>query len=292
MKYLSLIVISLLILAACAAPEPSKAKQIADDIKKQAEEPKAEATTPPSESNETSPVAQEAISASTETPDEDLQKTLTETVKEVTAGNATRTKMYDFLDTFAKNVRSYQFKYKRNAYYAKGTRYKIILDAPVIVKNVKFGEMQKQFFYYDTIYVDRAAKTAIAFCEGHESHVNSQCTELDLFDLAYPASYEEYDIILPEDWLLANLNNVPSQIEGNKYYIKGRASIFVRFETNPALELNIDPSTGLIMQADLKKGSQLVSRNEYLDLVSNEVRDVDVEHRSKEEIPSSEAFYR
>lgn len=290
MKYLSLIVISLLILAACAAPEPNKAKQLTDDIKKQAEEPKTEATTPPSESNETSPVAQEAISAPT--PDEDLQKTLTETVKEVTAGNATRTKMYDFLDTFAKNVRSYQFKYKGTEYYVKGTRFKIILDAPVIVKNVKFGEMQKQFFYYDTIYVDRAAKTAIAFCEGHKSPVNSQCYDLKLYDLAYPVPIKEYDVILPEDWLFANLNNEPNQIEANKYYIKGRASIFVRFETDPALELNIDPSTGLIMQADLKKGSQLVSRNEYLDLVSNEVRDVDVQHRSREEIPTSEAFYR
>ncbi len=292
MKYLAFIVVSLLILAACApAPsEPSEAKKIAEELKKQAAEPtKApEITQAPVNVTPT-----ETVNATPEpTPETaDLQKTLTDSVKEETTAPAvSRTKMYRFLDTFAKNVRSYQFTHKSNDYFVKGTRYKVVLYTPIIVKNVKFGELQKQLFYYDTVYVDRVAKTAFAFCEGHRSSTNSQCYDLKLYDLAYPVPFTDYDVLLPEDWLMANLNNEPTQLEDNKYYVKGRASTFVRFETNPALELSIDTGTGLIMQADTKKGSQLLSRNEYLDLVANLVRDVDVQHRSKEEIPTEEAF--
>jgi hypothetical protein len=301
MKYISLIVLSLLILAACEAPVPSKAKQIAEDLKKQAAEPTAEPEATQAPANITPTIEAETASNDTNiaqaTPEpanasDVLKETLKTDVKEETTSIATgRTKMYRFLDTFAKNVKSYSFTHKNNDYFVKGTRYKIHLYTPIIVKNVKFGEMQKQLFYYDTVYVDRMAKTAITFCEGHKSSTNSQCYDLKLYDLAYPVPFKEYDIILPEDWLLSNVNNEPNQLEENKYYVKGRASVFVRFETDPALELSIDPGTGLIMQADTKKGSQMLSRVEYTDLVSNLVRDVDVEHRSKEEIPTEEAFH-
>jgi hypothetical protein len=298
MKYLSLIVLSLLILAACAAPKPSEAKQLAEDLKKQTAEPtNAPAAAPEmNKTPEETPTTMTSSPVMTETPQKappaaEMQKSLTENVKEeTTTPSQARTKMYKFLDTFATNVKSYQFKFKTDNYYVKGTRYKIILDSSIIVKHVQFGDIKKDLFYYDTVYVDRAAKTAIAFCEGHKSQVNTQCTKLNLYDLAYPVNYKDYDIILPEDWLFANLDKEPSEFEGNKYYVKGRSSVFVRIETNPALELSIDPGTGLTMQADTKDGPKLVSRNQYLDLVSNEVRDVDVQHRSKSEIPSSEAF--
>jgi hypothetical protein len=299
MKYLSLIVVSLLILAACAAQEPSKAKQIAEDLKKQAAEPTAapiaEPTAEPTKALAENVSVNASIAAVVSelpsTNSSQMVKSLTDDVKEeTTAPAAQRTRMYKFLDAFAKNVKSYQFKFKTGKYYVKGTRYKVILEAPIIVKHIQFGDLEKDLFYYDTVYVDRSAKTAIAYCEGHKSQVNTQCTDLNLFDLAYPVSYKDYDIILPEDWLLANLDKEPVLFESNKYYVKGRASVFVRIETDPALELSIDPGTGLTMQADTKEGNQLISRNEYLDLVSNEVRDVDVQHRSKEEIPPSDAF--
>jgi len=292
MKYLSLMLIALLILTACATQEPSKAKQLAEELKQQAETPVQEVTETPTE--EAKPAEQpEAMPAEEPKPVEVQQpETKTEATEEITSPPQQRTKMYKFLDIFAKNVKSYQFDYKSNKYFVKGTRYKIILPIPVIVKYAKFGEIEKNLFYYDTVYLDRATKTAIAFCEGHESHVNSQCTDLNLFDLAYPVDYKKYDILLPEDWLFNYLNLEPNQLEENKYYLKGRASVFVKFNLDPTVELNIDPGTGLILQADQKKGSQLIARNSYDNLVSNIVRDIDVQHRSKSEIPTSEPFYR
>jgi len=104
--------------------------------------------------------------------------------------------------------------------------------------------------------------------------------------------FGEYDILLPEDWLMAYLNKEPAQIEENKYYIDGRAATYVKFEEIPAVELNIDPGTGLVMRADKKSGSQLVERVDYEEISADRVRDVDVIHRTRSEIPTSETFYR
>ncbi|VVB80845.1 Uncharacterised protein [uncultured archaeon] len=274
MKYIPIIVAILLILAACAqeAKKDSTAKELAEQIKAQANatpavEPKTEVNT-------------------TEQPKAE------ETVKEETTSPAqTRTRMYKFFDAFAK-ITGYDFIYKGDHYYSKGTKYKIILGAPNTATDVKFGDTEKHLFYYDTIYLDRNAKTAIAYCEGHTSQLNKQCAELALYDLAYPVPYNDYNILLPEDWLMENLDKEPSLVDANKYYINGRATIFVKINETPEIELSFDPGTGLVLRADEKKGEQLLARYNYEELSANAVRDVDVNHRSKSEIPSSETFYR
>lgn len=282
------------ILAACTTTdEPSKAKELAEQLKQQTTEtPVVETTT--ETATEPAQATQETIIESTEqttTPPETTTiPSETEIMEETTTPAQQRTKMYRFLDTFAQKVKSYEFKYKQNTYKIKGTTYKIELYTAKTANNIQFGEIQKNLFYYDTIYVDRIQKTAIAYCEGHKSQVNTQCTQLELFDLAYPVPFKEYDILLPEDWLLENLNNEPDIMEENKYYIEGRATVYVKFNERE-LELNFDPGTGLVLRADQKKGSQLLSRYDYEKLVANLVRDIDVKHRSKNEIPSSETFY-
>jgi hypothetical protein len=283
MKYIPIIVAILLILAACAqeAKKDSKANETAEQLK-EAEPVIAEqknATEQPKEAEQPKPEQKE-----------ELQKE--ETVKEETTSPAqTRTRMYRFLDKFAK-VTGYDFAYKGDHYYSKGTKYKIILSAPETVSGAKFGDVEKHLYYYDTIYVDRTAKTAIAYCEGHDSKVNKQCAQLELYDLAYPVPYNDYSILLPEDWLLTYLDKEPSSVEENKYYIEGRATVFVRFNETPEIELNIDPGNGLVLRADEKKGNQLLARYSYEKVVIDKIRDVDVMHRSKSEIPSGETFYR
>jgi hypothetical protein len=285
MRYTYLIIL-LLILAACAPqPKESTAKQLAEQLKEQVAEPPV-------------PV-QETVPATQPQPTEVAPETTPEAApaQEVTATEETvtppkeRTKMYRFLDLFAK-LTGYQFTYKSNKYFVKGTTYKIILARPVSIREVSFGDVKKSLYYYDTVYVDRTAKTAIAYCEGHTGQVNTQCSQLEIYDLAYPAVFKDYDIILPEDWLLNYLNKEPNQMEENKYYIESRATVFIKFNEDPQLELNFDPGTGLVIRADQKKGSQLISRYDYEDIAANLVRDVDVRHRSKSEIPSEEAFYR
>ncbi len=286
MKYASLAIIALLILAACAPTEPSKAKQIAEEIKEQTETPAVE--TPQTEQ----PIEQPTEETAVEQPEvKTPAKDLVEAMEETTSEPQKRTKMYRFLDTFAKDVKSYQFKYKKDSYFTKGTRYKIILYLPSIVKGVTFGDATKSYFYYDTVYVDRAGKTAVAYCEGHNEQVNKQCAEFELYDLGYPVNYDDYEITLPEDWLFSYLNKEPSFIDDNKYYIQGRASVFLKFNEEPVIEMSMDPGTGLPLRVDQKKGNQILGRYDYENLASNKVRDVDMEHRTKSEIPTTDAFY-
>jgi len=204
----------------------------------------------------------------------------------------TRSKLYQFFDTFAQKVDSYYFIYKKDEYSVKGDKFRIQLANPVTVKDVKFGDLKKSLFYYDTVYINRAEKTAYAYCEGHDSQVNKQCAQLEIYDLAYPVVYSEYNKPLPEDWLRTYLDQEPTQLVANKYYIGGRATTTAFLEGTPELELSFDPMTGLVIRADQKKGEQLISRYDYEKLAHNLVKEVDVNHRSKDEIPSTEAFYR
>ncbi len=279
MKYASLLIAVLLILAACAQPEEKKeseADKLADQLKEQTTEPEVTETIE-------QPAQQEETPEIIEIPEDATEET--------TSPAQERTSMYKFLDKFAK-VTGYEFKNKANHYYVKGTTYKIILGSAKIEKGVKFGEITKSLFYYDTVYVDRATKTAIAYCEGHTSQINTQCNQLELYDLAYPVTYADYSILLPEDWLLTYLDKEPTLMETNKYYIEGRATVFVKIDDDPDVELSIDPGTGLVLRADRKNGDQILARYEYSKLSANTVRDVDVRHRSRSEIPSEETFYK
>jgi len=291
MKYTSFAIIALLILAACTPAETSKAQDLANDLKKQAETPPVEQTTQTEqivEQPEVTAVEPEQKTEAGQTP----AKELVEAMEETTTAPQQRTKMYKFLDIFAKEVKSYEFKYKKDSHLTKGTKHKIILYLPGIVKGVSFGDVKKNYFYYDTVYLDRAAKTAVAYCEGHNEQVNKQCAEYALYDLGYPVNYKDYEITLPEDWLFSYLNKEPNFIEDNKYYIESRASTFVRFNEDPVIEMSMDPGTGLPLRVDKKKGNQLLARYDYENLVSNKVRDIDMEHRSKSEIPTTEVFYK
>ncbi len=288
MKYLPFI-FALLLLVACAEKE-NTAKELAEQL---IQEPKeVQPTLEPTATTVPTAIPAEQPAETVETPVNLPPVISKEDIEEVTEPAQDRTKMYRFLDTFAQKVKSYEFGYKTDKYFVKGMRYKIILFKPVIVKDVTFGNLHKSFFYYDTVYVDRAMKNAFGYCEGHQSHVNTQCSQLELYDLAYPVSFKEYNITLPEDWLFAYLDKEPNQMEENKYYINGRASVLAKFTEIPDVEINFDPGTGLVLRVDKKSGSQLLERHDYGDLVANKVRDVDVVHRSKDEIPPYEAFYR
>lgn len=303
MKSLVLAVLTtmLLVLAACGTDNSdSAAKEIAEELKNQepqditvespeVEETVQEITPEPVQENNPSPLTG---MSSIDVVDPSEIPIATNVEEDIVAPAQTRTKMYQFLDTYAERVNGYEFFIGSDKYSYKNDKFRVILANAPQISNVKFGELSKSVFYYDTIYVDRVSKTAFAYCEGHLSTVNRQCAELELYDLAYPLPYLEQNIALPHDWLFQYVEEEPDSLESNKYYVKGRASTTARFNTDPRIELHIDPLTGLPMRVDTLKGSVLVKRVDFEKLSSNTVRDVDVSHRTKSEIPSSEAFYK
>lgn len=303
MKRLVLVVLTamILLLAACGTDNSdSAAKEIAEELKNQPNETQEitvenseveEQEIPEEPVQESSPSPLTGMSSIEITDPSEIPVT-TDVEEDVVAPAQTRTKMYQFLDTYASRVNGYEFFIGSDKYSYKNDKFRVILANAPQISNVKFGELSKSIFYYDTIYVDRVSKTAFAYCEGHLSTVNRQCAELELYDLAYPVSYTEQNIALPHDWLFQYVEEEPDSLETNKYYVKGRASTTARFNTEPRIELHIDPLTGLPMRVDTLKGSVLVKRVDFEKLSSNTVRDVDVYHRTRSEIPSSEAFYK
>lgn len=303
MKSLVLAVLTtmLLVLAACGTDNSdSAAKEIAEELKNQepqditvespeVEETVQEITPEPVQENNPSPLTG---MSSIDVVDPSEIPIATNVEEDIVAPAQTRTKMYQFLDTYAERVNGYEFFIGSDKYSYKNDKFRVILANAPQISNVKFGELSKSVYYYDTIYVDRVSKTAFAYCEGHLSTVNRQCAELELYDLAYPLPYLEQNIALPHDWLFQYVEEEPDSLEANKYYVKGRASTTARFNTDPTIELHIDPLTGLPMRVDTLKGSVLVKRVDFEKLSSNSVRDVDVSHRTRSEIPSSEAFYK
>lgn len=288
MKLLYALLIMLVALTACQTAQTA----VTPDVSEPADMPETPAA--PQEIAEPAQPAQEPAEPTMSEPESEPMESTMESepaqVQEtITKPAQSRTKLYQFLDTFRERVNGYFFDYNQNRYLVRGTTYKIQLTRPVMVQNVKFGNVSKSSFTYDTVYVDRATKTAVAYCEGHDSEVNRQCERDELLDLAYPVSYSDYDITLPEDWLMTYLDSTPRHIETKKYYIKDRSATTVIIPGIPEVELNFDPSTGLVIRADLKEGNRLSQRYDY-ERLSTGVREVDVIHRSKSEIPSEEVF--
>ncbi len=247
-------------------------------------------------------ITQTEINETIEINETENQTTLNQTIQQNTTNDTInisvnsaekRLPLNYFFNLFNEKIKSYQFVYKGNQYFVRGTKYKIILWRPAVIQDAKWSNGTKRnAFYYDTIYVDRTQKTATAYCEGYKSEVNKKCAELGLYELAYELSFDKNSILLPEDWLYSYLNREPLLFEENKYEIGSRSTIMFAFNDSFITELNFDQKTGLVVRADQKNEANLFARYDYEDLAVNTVRGVDVIHRKKEDIPASDAFYR
>ncbi|RMD57680.1 hypothetical protein D6825_03285 [Candidatus Woesearchaeota archaeon] len=337
LRYATLVILVLILMAlmaSCAEQKPSKAKQIAQEILKQAEEKaqksidkaisedeanagqqeqKSEREGKDKEKNEKTQITgEESLIQSEEAGEvaDDANKTLTEvsgdtgerdnqsqTVQTIIEeenqqDNGEKTipasAMNELLTVFERKVSSYSFTHNSNKYSVKGERYRIILEAPNQKHRITINGTEYDTFIYDTIYVDRTAKTALAYCEGWSSEVNTQCAKYEIYDLPFRLNFEDNDIKLPEDWLFDYLDLPPRSVSKDKYYVNGRQTWKIDFE---GAVIFFDPKTGLAIKSEQIKNSKLET-NTYDKLSSNTVRDIDVIHRSKSEILSQETFYK
>lgn len=307
MKKAVTFVIFLVFLAACGpasrSDEPTAAQQLAEQLREEAANPTEELTAPPEE-----PTVTETVEAVPEprpetivvpaTPPEQTTTVETPVTETAIVGEETdepalgHSTMQDLLNIFATKVDSYQFTYNNSKYSVKDHKIKIILAKPVQVREYTWPNgTRKSFFTYDTVYIDRASQTATAYCEGHLERINEECDNTGVFDYPYPVSFLSYNILLPQDWLLNWLDKDPTQIEPDKYYVKGRKVTLLRFNETPLrTELSIDSAIGLPVRIEQYDGGKMIYRQDFDYLASNRVRDVDVVHRSKSEIPTDEVF--
>jgi len=98
-------------------------------------------------------------------------------------------------------ITSYKFTYAappqnlaRDVWYIKGTRIKVELFNENWIRHDE---------YFDTIYIDTAKKTAVAYCQRPKT---PQCAGPDV---EFPVDYEEVMIMTPYQWI----KTIPQQVE-------------------------------------------------------------------------------
>lgn len=275
-------ILTLLILLVSCAPAPSKEKLVSEPVIGPEEKPKPKVQIkPPTKPDEE--LAEKLAKEQEEKIKEEISKIPKfEPRDRVTA-------IEQFWMMYAQNITSYQFRYPgKGAYFVRGDKAKLLPDDAIILSSYtdEEGKVWRQA-RLDAIYLDLNEKTAVGYCEGiYEEEINKVCAKKELYDKPFKVNYSDYKIELPHEWMLAYQDKAPVREEQDKYYIKGRQTTMLAF--SDGVQFFIDPRNGLPVRVVV--GS--LNKHDFEDLVVNQVRDVDVKHRKKSEIPQEEFFYK
>lgn len=305
MKYAAIILLLLVLVSCGSEPSSNKAQQLAEELRQQAqnntdvnadaapvEETEPITITPEPETEPVKPLEMPEVPKVEEEPEID-----TSGMEEITTQDTTddegieleeheRTIMHDFFDTFVNEITGYKFIYERDKYQVRSNKFKKTLAEPVKIRGLVINGTRYNLFYYDAIYLNRETKKATAYCEGLHPETKSQCEQLELKDIPYEVPFEEHNIILPEDWLLNNINKLPKQVVKDKYYVNSRKTTLAEINTT---EYYFDPKAGLPVRVD-RREQGILHRYDYTELATNTVREVDIVHRSEDEVPTEEVF--
>ncbi len=183
---------------------------------------------------------------------------------------------------------SYQFKTPQGAYFVRGDKIKSVPFNAIVKHDFSQGSQFWRQIYIDEIILDRGAKTATGYCAGLSQDVNRQCANLQLHDVPFTLSYDEFATKLPEDWVKEYINQIPTHEEAEKYYLKSLLTTRVQFKDGT--EMSFFPKAGLPVQI-IPQGRNL-DKIIFDDIVVNQVRPEDIAHRSKKDIPVEEQFYK
>jgi hypothetical protein len=180
---------------------------------------------------------------------------------------------------------SYQFRSAKGMWYVRGEKVRFLPVDAVMKSDVMLNNKMYRQVLLDELVFDTEERTLTGYCFGFEESVNNQCANLELHDIAFPLTYGEFMIKLPHEWAREYLTKTPIAEEHEKYYVKNIETIRVRFEDGT--EMYFFARAGLPVK--IVRGTEITS---YDGLVVNQVRPEDVIHRSKKDIPASEAFSR
>ncbi len=168
------------------------------------------------------------------------------------------------LDKADEKVTSYLFYYApppdnlaRNKYFVKGNRVKVELY------EVNFYNAED---YFDTVYLDRIKKTAIAFCENRQTSLCAKSTQAQVLP------YEEYAIKLPHEYL----EEVSSASKMGSETLYDRMSVKLKYNVKgQEYETWVDQYSGLPMRVKVGLEKE-APKFEFRELAINSLFDEDV----------------
>jgi hypothetical protein len=221
-----------------------------------------------------------------EKPEDKLEETDLET-KEESEEEIPPSKTQYLLDLYTAKQPGYKYICNKEWHKVKDDKIKIELNLPKKYTFVEVKGIRYSVFYIDTVYLDRNTLQAIGYCEQ-----DATCTSGGLLDIPIYVDYNEFKDKTPDEWLKEYAPIEPIAYEANKYYIKGKLTTRATYEIEDGeIRIYYKPRTGLVMRIETQIGEYPTDIIEYFDLTAGTIRDIDVIHRSKSEIPPEETFY-
>lgn len=183
-------------------------------------------------------------------------------------------------------LESYQFKTPLAAWFIHGDKARMLPFDPIRYTNFQEGNNFFREVFIDEVLFDLRGRTATGYCAGVDEGVNRQCAALELYEVPLTLRFGEHIIKLPHQYVEERLGEVPDREEHDKYTVQGLLTTKVTFQDG--VEYFFYAKAGL----PVRIASAPLKRVIFDSLVINQVRPEDVTHRSKDEIPSEEAFYQ
>lgn len=194
---------------------------------------------------------------------------------------------YQFIELYEKGNYGYQYIYNTEWHRIKSNNIKIELGMPKKYTPIKIQEKTYPIFYVDTVYLDRNKQEATGYCEKETT-----CFSEDILDIALTMDYNNYKEKTSDEWMYEYGPKKPILFEERKYYIKSRLTTRAIYETEKGeVRVYYDPQIGLVLRVEEQIGEYPMKITEYLELTAGTVRDIDVKHRNRDEIPPEEVFY-
>jgi len=194
---------------------------------------------------------------------------------------------HNFIGKYEAMSNGYKYIYNSAWHKVKDTKVKIELKTPKKYHSIETNNKKYPVFYIDTIYIDRDKKTATGYCEKYR-----ECFSEELLDTPLRLDYSEFKDKTPDEWLYEYADTKPDLFEERKYYVKDKQTSRATYKKEYGeLRIYYHPLTGLPVRIETKITSNPMQIQEYFELTAGTVRDVDVKHRSRNEIPPDEVFY-
>lgn len=164
------------------------------------------------------------------------------------------------LAKFRQGVTGYYYKLDTTEYFVRGNLIRVAYEKPVEL-TVRINNTIRTWM--TDLYIDRSVPEVIAYCDirterekaGTGFHADrSRC--LKIVDVPIKLDYNQYNPMLPEDWLRKYEIRSPSRVEETDQYVKepsgwkavnpvvhfmeGRKEVVLRLETKTGLPLEVE----------------------------------------------------
>ncbi|MBD3361685.1 hypothetical protein GF358_02740 [Candidatus Woesearchaeota archaeon] len=251
--------LTILLLAGCAAEQPST-KPTA---------PQQKDTTVKVETK-TQPQTQPQTQAQVETKEEIIKETPPEPEPTVTVEPPTQlpSRVEELITKAKTKVNSYKYLMKAppenrflDTYFVKGDKIKIKIyegNAYILGK------------YYDTIYLDKSAKTATARCEDERRCISRG---EDYTKKVFNVEYDEYITKTPMEWLKEITN---AKVIG-PHVVNGVSTLKIK-TTKPGqiIEMWLHTTYGIPIKIEITESGKTTETYEFADTTFNNFKDADV----------------